>query len=78
MKFNFKNFKNFRKQKPVFSAVQTVGTRKPEDFPVQLYAYDLFEKIRRTVPIIDASISKMIRLTGSFEIQCSDARQQKY
>ncbi|MDE6707485.1 MAG: serine/threonine protein phosphatase [Oscillospiraceae bacterium] len=78
MKFNFKNFKNSRKQKPVFSAVQTVGTRKPEDFPVQLYAYDLFEKIRRTVPIIDASISKMIRLTGSFEIQCSDARQQKY
>ena len=75
MKFNFKNSK---KRKPVFSAVQTVGTRKPEDFPVQLYAYDLFEKIRRTVPIIDASISKMIRLTGSFEIQCSDARQQKY
>lgn len=74
MKFNFKNLK---KHKPVLSAVQTVGTRKPEDFPVQLYAYDLFEKIRRTVPIIDASISKMIRLTGSFEIQCSDARQQK-
>lgn len=74
MKFNFKNLK---KQKPVLSAVQTVGIRKPEDFPVQLYAYDLFEKIRRTVPIIDASISKMIRLTGSFEIQCSDTRQQR-
>lgn len=56
--------------------MQTVGTRKPEDFPVQLYAYDLFEKIRRTVPIIDASISKIIRLTGSFQIECSDSKQQ--
>lgn len=72
------NFKHPKKQKPVLPAVQTVGVRKPNDFPVQLYAYDLFEKIRRTVPIIDASISKMIRLTGSFEIECADSRQQKH
>ncbi|MDE6004968.1 MAG: serine/threonine protein phosphatase [Oscillospiraceae bacterium] len=77
MKFNFKNLKDFKKQKPVFPTVQTIGTRKPQDFPVQLYAYDLFEKIRRTVPIIDASISKIIRLTGSFQIECNDSKQQK-
>ncbi|MDE6730818.1 MAG: phage portal protein [Oscillospiraceae bacterium] len=58
-------------------AVQTVGIHKPEDFPVQLYAYDLFDKIRRTVPIIDAAIAKLIRLTGSFQVVCSDPSQQK-
>ena len=69
-----------KKQKPEnFSipAIQTIGMKKPDDFPVQLYAYDLFDKIRRTVPLIDAAISKLIRLTGSFHIQCSDPKQQK-
>ena len=71
-------FPNFRKKRePSLPAVQTAGMRKPDDFPVQLYTYDLFEKIRRTVPIIDAAVSKIIRLTGSFQVQCSDPRQQK-
>ena len=70
-------FRSEKKQMPQLPAVQTIGIRKPDDFPVQLYAYDLFEKVRRTVPIIDAAISKIIRLTGSFQIQCSDPRQQK-
>jgi len=72
------SFPDFRKkQPPALPAVQTVGTRKPDDFPFQLYTYDLFEKVRRTVPIIDAAISKLIRLTGSFQVQCADPRQQK-
>lgn len=70
---------NFRKKQPsTLPAVQTAGARKPDDFPVQLYAYDLFEKVRRTVPIIDAALSKIIRLIGTFEIECTDPGQQKY
>jgi len=58
-------------------AVQTAGARSVYDFPVQLYSYDLFDKVRRTVPIIDAAVSKIIRLIGSFQIQCTDPRQQQ-
>ncbi|MBR1555898.1 MAG: phage portal protein [Oscillospiraceae bacterium] len=66
-----------KKSKPVqFPAVQTAGARTPSDFPVQFYTYDLFDKVRRTVPLIDAAISKIIRLIGSFQIQCTDSRQQ--
>ncbi|MDE6088624.1 MAG: hypothetical protein K2G25_09590, partial [Oscillospiraceae bacterium] len=68
---------NFETSQHSVPAVQTVGIHKPEDFPVQLYAYDLFDKIRRTVPIIDAAIAKLIRLTGSFKVVCSDPGQQK-
>lgn len=69
--------KKWRRKKPVLPAVQTAGIRTVEDMPVQLYAYDLFEKVRRTVPIVDAALSKLIRLTGSFTLQCKDARYQK-
>ena len=62
---------------PVLPAVQTAGARTIYDFPVHFYTYDLFDKIRRTVPIIDAAISKLIRLIGSFHVQCSDPKQQR-
>ncbi|MBE6875145.1 MAG: phage portal protein [Ruminococcus sp.] len=66
-----------KKSKPsLLPAVQTAGARTLHDFPVQFYTYDLFDKVRRTVPVIDAAISKIIRLIGSFQIQCSDPKQQ--
>ncbi len=57
----------------VQTAPQGTGGR---EFPVQLYSYELFEKIRRTVPILDAAISKLVRLIGSFRVECADARMQ--
>lgn len=37
---------------------------------------ELFERLRRTVPIVDAAIMKIIRLTGGFRLVCSDERYQ--
>ena len=59
-----------------FPVVQTAGARKMQDFPVQFYTYELFDRVRRTVPLVDAAISKIIRLIGSFQVQCSDQRLQ--
>ena len=38
---------------------------------------DLYSALRESVPIIDAAIGKIVRLTGSFEIVTSDGRAQK-
>ena len=67
---------NFRKKSPSLPAVQTAGARTAYHFPVQFYTYELFDKVRRTVPVIDAAISKIIRLIGSFQVICDDPRQQ--
>lgn len=65
-----------KKSSPSLPAVQTAGARTIDDFPVQFYTYDLFDKVRRTVPVVDAAVSKLIRLIGSFQIQCNDPKQQ--
>lgn len=67
-----------RKQKetPV-AAIRTQGCTVAEEYPVQLYTYELFEKVRRTVPLVDAAISKLVRLIGSFTVECADASMQK-
>ncbi len=66
------------KAQPETSIVQmTQGCAAGQEFPVQLYAYELFEKVRRTVPLVDAAISKLVRLIGSFRVECADAAMQK-
>ncbi len=66
-----------RKAKPSeTTAIQTQGCTAVREFPVQLYTYELFEKVRRTVPLVDAAISKMVRLIGSFTVECADASMQ--
>ena len=67
---------NFRKKSPSLPAVQTAGARCIQDFPVHFCTYELFDKVRRAVPIIDAAISKIIRLIGSFQVVCADPNQQ--
>ncbi len=37
----------------------------------------LYRNLRHSVPIIDAAIQKIVRLTGSFELRCSDGAFQK-
>ncbi|MCR4646001.1 MAG: phage portal protein [Oscillospiraceae bacterium] len=67
----------FGKKKPArLPEVQTAVRGRAEEFPVQLYSYALFERVRRTVPIVDAAISKIVRLIGTFRVECSDARMQ--
>ncbi len=38
---------------------------------------ELYESLREAVPVIDAAISKLVRLIGTFEIQCRDKTAQK-
>lgn len=37
----------------------------------------LYEKLREAVPLIDAAIVKLIRLTGGFTVACADKKVQK-
>ena len=66
-----------RKKERPMQLVQTAGRTAAAEFPVQLYTFALFDKVRRTVPIVDAAISKLVRLIGSFQVECADASQQK-
>lgn len=60
-------------------AVQTAerGGFCRQEYPVELYSYELFERVRRTVPLVDAAISKLVRLIGSFRIECGDDAMQE-
>ena len=40
--------------------------------PYQKKQYELYRSLREAVPIIDAAISKIIRLIGTFTVQCED------
>lgn len=43
---------------------------------VEPFEKDLYDKLRFHIPIIDAAITKIIRLTGGFEVICSDESLQ--
>ena len=44
---------------------------------VQPYEKELYDRLRYAVPIIDAAIMKIIRLTGGFRVISSDERYQQ-
>ncbi|MGN0567106.1 MAG: serine/threonine protein phosphatase, partial [Acutalibacteraceae bacterium] len=37
----------------------------------------LYYALREAIPIIDAAIFKLVRLTGGFEVKCADKRCEK-
>ena len=37
---------------------------------------DLFTALRESVPIVDAAIGKLVRLIGSFRLECDDREAQ--
>ena len=37
----------------------------------------LYDMLRAQVPIIDAAITKVVRLTGGFKLRCADERAEK-
>lgn len=37
----------------------------------------LFDQIRQAVPVVDAAIGKLIRLVGSFSVECEDCKVQQ-
>ena len=44
---------------------------------VEPFEMELYDRLRNAVPIIDASIMKIIRLTGGFHLVCSDEKFQQ-
>ena len=68
-----------KREKPVLPAVQTAvrGLDDRQAYPVALYSYELFERVRRVVPLVDAAISKLVRLIGSFYVECDDPAFQE-
>lgn len=64
-------------------ALAAVGSSQSLPFSA-LYTYnpppsvtgDLFSALREAVPVIDAAIYKLVRLTGGFQAVCKDARFQ--
>lgn len=52
---------------------------KSHDFHCNDNSYEirLYRSLRQAVPILDAAIQKIVRLTGSFELKCSDKTFQK-
>lgn len=67
-----------KRKSPDLPAMQTAarGQLSCQDYPAPLYSYELFEKVRRTVPLVDAAISKLVRLIGTFRVECADASEQ--
>lgn len=75
--------KFFKKKKQPSAAVQTA-----QSYSNSCHPFDIIEKykplsgpemklyrvLREAVPIIDAAISKIIRLTGKFHINCTDSK----
>ncbi|MBR2734754.1 MAG: hypothetical protein IKE05_01000, partial [Clostridia bacterium] len=72
-----------RKSKPSSNAaiVQTAPTRSKNQHPYPILnnysdnttqQWKLYRSLKEAVPIIDAAISKIIKLTGEFKIDCDD------
>lgn len=68
-----------KREKPALPAVQTAvrGLECRQSYPVALYSYELFERVRRVVPLVDAAISKLVRLIGSFSVESEDPAYQE-
>ena len=49
----------------------------PEYRPLQPREAALYDAMREAVPVIDAALDKIVRLTGGFRVLCSDASRQK-
>lgn len=66
---------------PEVCAVQTLNNSNPFSLfdTVSFGRHDLqlYAALREAVPIIDAAVTKLVRLTGGFEVKCSDSRAQR-
>ncbi len=69
---------NKKKNDDVF-VVQTASRENSHPFleinrytPLMSSEYNLYSSLREAVPIIDAALDKIVRLVGSFRIECSD------
>lgn len=77
-----KNRKSAKVTESVVAAPQT-GKNSHPFLPLSSYSpfaapdAELYRSLREAVPIIDASIQKLVRLLGSFEVRCSSHDAEK-
>lgn len=68
--------KRKHEDEPIAAALQTAGREFYR--PLGRYApageYELYRELRENVPVIDAALGKIVRLIGSFSVECSDKR----
>lgn len=75
--------KLFQKKKVTKTAPELVSAQRCgcEGFSlptaIQPFEKELYDRLRYAVPIIDAAIMKIIRLTGGFRVKCSDEKYQQ-
>lgn len=75
--------KLFKKNKTLRAVPGLIGTQRSSDESFSLPGTvlpcekELYDRLRCAVPIIDAAIMKIIRLTGGFRVVCSDESLQQ-
>lgn len=61
----------------VYSAIRDVenGGEMPDS--IEYWEKELYDRLRFTVPVIDAAIGKIVRLTGGYNVICEDESMQE-
>lgn len=73
----FQKKKTTKAAPELISAQRSSGERLSLPEMVQPHEKALYDRLRYAVPIIDAAIMKIIRLTGGFRVVCSDESYQQ-
>lgn len=75
------------KTKPTKNITSTVQTARASKHPFSVLdrhkplgrpEFAVYDAIREAVPVVGAAIDKIIRLVGSFKVECTDAAAEKY
>ncbi len=61
----------------IASVQRELGGKKSLPPSVDTFEMELYDRLRCAVPVLDAAIMKIVRLTGGFRIVCSDERYQE-
>ncbi len=73
--------KNKAAASPEVCSVQTMNGSNPfsmfDSISFGRHDLQLYSALREAVPIIDAAVTKLVRLTGGFEVKCNDSRAQR-
>lgn len=61
----------------IATAQREFGEKVNLPLSVEPFEMELYDRLRYAVPVLDAAIMKIVRLTGGFRVICSDERYQE-
>lgn len=68
----------FRKNQPPDNTVMLQTARSRQEYTSSAACENgLYESLRKSVPVIDAALSKIVRLTGGYRVLCLDEKYQE-